>query len=101
VIADVAATASDDVGDHLLVIAGTGYGRFCVNPGRLAQAHPWLHRAGARAQARGWELATARTQLERAAASWSAGDHLTTEQLTAQAYPVIARYARADDVSRC
>jgi tetratricopeptide (TPR) repeat protein len=101
VIAEVAAVDSDEAGDHLLVIAGTGYGRFCVETGRLAQAQPWLHRAGARAEAHGWELATARTQLERAAASWSAGDHLTTEQLTAQAYPVIARYARADDVSRC
>ena len=49
----------------------------------------------------GWELATARTQLERAAASWSTGDHVTTEQLIDEAYPVIARYARAHDVSRC
>ncbi|CAN5115747.1 hypothetical protein BH09ACT8_BH09ACT8_62910 [soil metagenome] len=95
------AADSDEAGDYLLVVAGTGYGRFCVETGRLAQAQPWLRRAGARAEARGWELATARTQLERASASWSAGDQLTTEQLVAQAYPVIARYARADDVSRC
>ena len=87
--------------DYLRVIASTGYGRFCVETGRLSEAEPWLRRAGARAQANGWELATARTQLERAAASWSAGDKLTTEQLASGAYPVIARYARAHDVSRC
>ncbi len=91
----------NDESDRLLVIAGTGYGRFCVETGRLAQALPWLARAGARATARGWELDTARTQLERAAASWSAGDHLMTEELVGAAYPVIARHARADDVSRC
>jgi hypothetical protein len=39
--------------------------------------------------------------LERAAASWSGGDHVTTEQLVAEAYPVIARYARAHEVARC
>jgi hypothetical protein len=87
--------------DYLRVVAGTAYGRFCVETGRLAQAEPWLQRAGARAQARGWEFATARTQLERAAASWTAGDHATTERLVSQAYPVIARHARAHDVSRC
>src|SRR5207302_6366576 len=62
---------------------------------------PWLRRAGVRAQARGWELATARTQLERAAACWSAADHATTEQLASEAQPVLARYARAHDVARC
>jgi hypothetical protein len=98
---DTLNASPDEAADHLLVIAGTGYGRFCVETGRLGQGLPWLHRAGARAAARGWELATARTQLERAAASWATGDHLGTEQLVAQAYPVIARYARADDVSRC
>ena len=41
--------------------------------GRLAEAEPWLRRAGARAEAREWELATARTRLERATASWAAG----------------------------
>lgn len=87
--------------DHLRVLAGTGYGRFCVETGRLSEGEPWLRRAGARAEARGWELATARTQLERAAASWSAGDHVATERLVSEAYPVIARYARAHDVSRC
>ncbi|MCV7226349.1 hypothetical protein [Mycolicibacterium komossense] len=103
VIADLGPPGADsgEADDHLLVTAATGYGRFCVETGQLARAIPWLHRAGARAAARGWELATARTQLERGAASWSAGDHLMTEQLVAQAYPVIARYARADDVSRC
>ena len=51
-----------------------GYGRFCVETGRLAEAEPWLQRAGARARAAGWKLATARTQLERATARWAAGD---------------------------
>jgi hypothetical protein len=58
--------------DHLLVTAATAYGRFCVETGRLSEAEPWLRRAGARAQQSGWELATARTQLERAAA-WGVG----------------------------
>jgi tetratricopeptide (TPR) repeat protein len=87
--------------DHLLVTAATAYGRFCVETGRLAEADPWLRRAGARAEQIGWELATARTQLERATARWSVGDHASTEQLISQAYPVIARYARAHDVARC
>jgi hypothetical protein len=94
-------TGQDESADHLLVVAGTAYGRFCVETGRLAEAQPWLRRAGARASARGWELATARTQLERAAASWSGGDHLGTEQLVAEAYPVIAEHARAHEVARC
>ena len=46
-------------------------------------------------------MATARTQLERATASWSIGDHLGTERLVTEAYSVIHRYARANDVSRC
>ena len=91
----------DESTDHLWISAATGYGRFCVETGRLSEAEPWLRRAGARAQAKGWELATARTQLELAAASWAANDHATTERLVSQAYPVIARYARAHDVSRC
>ena len=62
------------VADFLRVVAATAYGRFCVETGRLPEAEPWLRRAEARAQANGWELATARTQLERAAASWSARD---------------------------
>ena len=78
-------------GDYLRVAAATEYGRFCVETGRLAEAEPWLRRAGARAQANGWELATARTQLERAAACWSAADHAGTEKLVSEAYPVIAR----------
>ena len=90
-----------DYADHLWVLAATGYGRFCVETGRLSEAEPWLRRADARAQAKGWELASARTQLERAAACWARGDHDSTEQLVAGAYPVIARHARAHDVSRC
>jgi tetratricopeptide (TPR) repeat protein len=87
--------------DQLRVTAATTYGRFCVETGRLSEAEPWLRRAGARAQARGWELAYARTQLERAAIYWSVGKHSMTEQLVSEAYPVIARYARAHDVARC
>ncbi len=90
-----------ELADHLLVAAGPAYGRFCVETGRLPEAEPWLRRAGARAQARGWELAGARAQLERAAASWSVGDHATTERLVSEAQPVIARYARSHDVARC
>jgi hypothetical protein len=87
--------------DYLLVTAATAYGRFCVETGRLSEAEPWLRRAGARAQQSGWELATARTQLERAAACWSVGDHVSTDQLVSQAHPVIARHARAHDLARC
>jgi tetratricopeptide (TPR) repeat protein len=87
--------------DHLLVTAATAYGRFCVQTGRLSEAEPWLRRAGARAQQSGWELATAITQLERAAACWSVGDHASTEELVSQAHPVIARHARAHDLARC
>lgn len=94
-----AAEGSHD--DRLLVLAGIGYGGFCVQTGRLGEAEPWLRRAGARAEARGWELDTARTQLERAIACWSVGDHNGVDRLIDQAYPVIARYARAHDVSRC
>ena len=91
-------TESDD---HLRIVGGTGYGRFCIATGRLSEAEPWLRRAEARAQARGWELAEARTQLERGAASWSDGDRATTERLVSAAYPVIARHCRAHDVARC
>ncbi|WP_241473628.1 hypothetical protein [Mycolicibacterium neoaurum] len=87
--------------DRLLVLAGIGYGGFCVQTGRLAEAEPWLRRAGARAELNGWELDTARTQLERAIGDWSRGDHTSVEHLINEAYPVIARYARANDVSRC
>ena len=92
---------SGDAADHLRVVAGIGYGRFCVETGRLPEADPWLRRAEARAEANGWELATARARLERAAASWAANDHAGTEQLVSEAYPVIARHARAHDVARC
>ncbi|OBB92762.1 hypothetical protein [Mycobacterium sp. 852002-30065_SCH5024008] len=92
---------SGDAADHLRVVAGIGYGRFCVQTGRLPEADPWLRRAEARAQANGWELATAQARLERAAACWAANDHAGTEQLVSEAYPVIARHARAHDVARC
>ncbi|AXN52609.1 hypothetical protein DSM43518_03919 [Mycobacterium marinum] len=95
-------TGSDaEYSDHLWVYGATAYGRFCGETGRLSEAEPWLRRAGARAQARGWELAFARTQLERAAAHWLVGDHAATEQLVSEAQPIISRYARAHDVARC
>ncbi|MGE2719830.1 hypothetical protein [Mycolicibacterium celeriflavum] len=87
--------------DHLLVQGATGYGRFCVETGRLSEAEPWLRRAGARAEARGWRLAVARTQLERATAAWSAGDRPQAQTLVHEAYPAIAEHLRAHDVSRC
>ncbi|OBG69233.1 hypothetical protein [Mycobacterium sp. E3339] len=87
--------------DHARVVAGIGYGKFCVDTGRLAEADPWLRRAEARARANGWELAMARAQLERAAARWAANDHAGTEQLVSEAYPVIARHARTHDIARC
>ncbi len=90
-----------DFDDTLRVLAGTGYGRFCVETGRLTEAEPWLRRAGARAQARGWQLAASRTQLERATAAWSAGNRPLAQDLVHQAYPAIAEHARAHDVSRC
>jgi hypothetical protein len=86
--------------DHLLVVGATGYGRFCVETGRLSEAEPWLRRAGARAEARGWELAKARTQLERGTAAWAAGDRRLTQDLVHEAYPAIAEGNRAHDVSR-
>ncbi|BDX32439.1 hypothetical protein TUM20985_29860 [Mycobacterium antarcticum] len=92
---------SGESADNLLVLGALGYARFCIETGRLDDAAPWLRRAEARAEARGWELATARAQLERGAASWSAGDRAGTEARMYEAYPVIARYARANDVSRC
>ncbi|MDR3658728.1 MAG: hypothetical protein P4L48_24680 [Mycobacterium sp.] len=87
--------------DHLRTAAATAYGRFCVETGRLSEAEPWLRRAEARAEANGWDLAKATAQLERAAGCWSTGDHVTTERLVSEAYPVIARYSRAHDVARC
>lgn len=102
VIQYVQASMSDgEAADNLRVLSCIGYARFCIETGRLQQAEPWLRRAEARAEARGWELATARARLERGAASWQAGDRVTTERLMYEAYPVIARYARANDVSRC
>ncbi len=88
-------------GDHLFVLGATGYGRFCVETGRLSEAEPWLRRAGARAEARGWDLARARTQLERGTAAWAVGDRAQAQTLVHEAYPAIAEGYRAHDVSRC
>jgi tetratricopeptide (TPR) repeat protein len=87
--------------DNLLVLGGIGYARFCIETGALDEAEPWLRRAGARAEARKWPLAIARTQLERATILWAKGEQLATEALVREAYPVIAEYLRANDVSRC
>jgi tetratricopeptide (TPR) repeat protein len=94
-------SGSGEQADNLRVLGGIGYARFCIETGRLEAAAPWLRRAEARAEARGWELHTARARLERGAASWSAGDRVSTEARMYEAYPVIAKYARANDVSRC
>lgn len=91
----------DEADDHLLVLGATNYGRFCIETGRLSEAEPWLRRAGARAEARDWDLATARTQLERSTAAWAAGDRALAQTLVHEAYPAIAKHARAHDVSRC
>jgi hypothetical protein len=102
VIDDIEATATpSESTDNLLVLGAIGYARFCIETGRLTEAEPWLRRAGARAEARAWRLVTARTLLERATATWSRGDQVATERLVGEAYPVIAEYARANDVSRC
>ena len=95
------ATDSSEFDDHLLVQGATAYGRFCIETGRLSEAEPWLRRAGARAEARGWALALARTQLERSTAAWAAGDRAQAQSLVHQAYPAIAEGCRAHDVSRC
>lgn len=87
--------------DRLAVDAGIGYGRFCVQTGRLEQAGSHLRRAGALASQRGWPLASARSELERAALAWARSDHADTERLAQAAYPVLATYAVAHDVSRC
>lgn len=94
-------TDGTDEADQLLVAAGIAYGRFCVETGRLAEGDQWLHRAGARAKRRGWELYWARAELETAAATWMRGDHESTERLVGSAYPVIAEHSRANDVARC
>jgi hypothetical protein len=102
-VLDAIQTPRDDneFDDYLLVLGATGYGRFCVETGRLSEAEPWLQRAGARAQRRDWKLATARTQLERATAAWSATDRAQAQSLVHEAYPAIAEHLRAHDVSRC
>ncbi len=66
--------------DYLLVLGATSYGRFCIETGRLPEAEPWLRRAGARAEARGWALGTARTQFERATAAWAVGDRAQAQR---------------------
>jgi hypothetical protein len=91
---------ASEADDHLLVVGAIGYGRFCVETGRLSEAEPWLRRAGARADARGWVLARARTQLERGTAAWATGDRRLTQDLLMEAYPAIAEGYRAHDVSR-
>ncbi|WP_441963928.1 hypothetical protein [Mycolicibacterium houstonense] len=97
---DAGSGGDDAETDYLFVTGALGYARFCIESGRLDEAEPWLRRAGARAQARGWRLATARAQLERAAACWSGGAYTETQDLVTEAYPVIAEHARAHDVSR-
>ncbi len=63
--------------DHLLVIGGTGYGRFCIETGRLSEAEPWLRRAGA--QGRG-----ARVGIGHLQDSAGAGHGVLARRVTAQ-----------------
>ncbi len=91
----------DEFDDYLLVLGATSYGRFCIETGRLPEAQPWLRRAGARADARGWALGTARTKFERATAAWAVGDRAQAQDLAHESYPAIAEGLRAHDVSRC
>jgi hypothetical protein len=101
VIEDIDRPGADrESDDHLLVQGATAYGRFCVETGRLSEAEPWLRRAGARAESRGWELARARTQLERGTVAWANRDPRQTQTLVHEAYPAIAEGYRAHDVSR-
>ncbi|BBY29874.1 hypothetical protein [Mycolicibacterium sediminis] len=102
VIHQIDESADDgEASDNLFVVGALGYARYCIETGRLDDAEPWLRRAGARAAARNWDLATARTGLERGTACWARGDQMATERLINEAYPTIATYARAHDVSRC
>ncbi|MCV7299963.1 hypothetical protein H7J93_09990 [Mycobacterium barrassiae] len=91
----------DEFDDYLLVFGATSYGRFCIETGRLPQAQPWLRRAGARAEARGWALGAARAKFERATAAWAVGDRALAQDLAHESYPAIAEGLRAHDVSRC
>jgi tetratricopeptide (TPR) repeat protein len=91
---------ADDFDDYLFVFGATSYGRFCVETGRLTEAQPWLHRAGARSEAREWALATARTKFERATVAWAVGDRAQAQNLAHESYPAIAAGLRAHDVSR-
>ncbi|MCV7038678.1 hypothetical protein BST36_14080 [Mycolicibacterium moriokaense] len=91
----------DEFDDYLLVFGATSYGRFCVETGRLLQAEPWLRRAGARAEARGWALGAARAKFERATVAWAVGDRRLAQDLAHASYPAIAEGLRAHDVSRC
>lgn len=91
----------DEFDDYLLVFGATSYGRFCIETGRLPEAQPWLRRAGARAEARGWALGSARAKFERATAAWAMGDRALAQNLAHESYPAIAEGLRAHDVSRC
>lgn len=92
---------ADEAAEYLWVTGALGYARFCNETGRVTEAEPWTRRAGARAQARGWHLDSARAKLERAAGVWATGDRDGTESLVRDAYPVIAEHIRAHEVSRC
>jgi len=92
--------SDDEFDDYLFVFAGTSYGRFCVETGRLSEAEPWLRRAGARAEAHDWALGSARTKFERATVAWAVGDRRQAQDLAHESYPAIAEGLRAHDVSR-
>ena len=71
-------------------------------PGGCPRPSPGCVAPGPGRRQNGWELATATNAIgarRGAAGRWATTP--STEQLVSQAYPVIARYARAHDVARC
>lgn len=102
---DAVLTVLDDrdqtvAADHLWILTGIGYGRFCVETGRVENAEPHLQRASARAERRGWHWRRPGPGSN-GGSSLGPPDHPETERLVAVAYPPIAAHAIAHDVSRC
>jgi hypothetical protein len=101
VLTTMADEPTDAADEYLWVTGALGYARFCNETGRVTEAGSWSRRGGARARSRGWQLDSARAQLERAVGLWATGDRDGTEALIRDAYPVIAEHVRAHEVSRC
>ena len=86
--------------DYLLVLGATGYGRFCVETGRLAEAEPWLQRAGARAERRdgNWQRPERNWSEPRRVGGGRSGGE--PRRLVHEAYPAIAEGYRAHTTCR-